>query len=547
MAGRLPDPARPDEVLASFTLQQQNDVQVGTIIHVPFFATSQASLLNGGGAAPRPAGPIATLRVVGIEASEIDFPAGSTPLDELLVTGPFGSPDALHRNSVGYAIRLKGGASELPRFEAEVNALKTPAGVANEDGEFRSVEASIHGQAVGWWILALVAIVGVAVLYQSLARQAVVERPDYSTMTALGVYRRQLVSLGMACDVLMAGVGAVGAVLVAVALSPLAPLGEARLAETSSGLTFDELVLPIGALIIVVAVLVLGLWPVWESSRTARTRADSREIKPSAVARLAARALPRASSSALATRCSTVGRRQGRRKSRHYGRRPGSCGIVRHRGVRLQSLAPHGDPALYGDTYQLDFGIGQPDPSLVRTLEHDPRSPPSLGFRRGSHDQWQVGRRLGDERDPWPASCIDRNRAPACSAPDCTGCNDDARSRRVCGFSGPRHRLVVHPRETDRTPPGGRGRLRFRYWTGAPVSEREQSFRPRVHGSGMSSEPHPGQVSHRVRKGRGGIGILAAVVPGQRGRAAVTHYLNAYPSIADRPSPRRHWSTSENR
>jgi hypothetical protein len=165
-----------------------NSKMMGTVIHLPLYARSQASLLEGEGASPRPTGPIVALRVVGIEASEVDFPAGSAPLDELLVTPAF-RRTVMRRtaNNIGYAIRLKGGASELPRFDAEVGALKAPAGVANEDGESRSVEASIHGQTIGWWILALIAaIVGVAVLYQVLARQAAAERVEYPTLTALG-------------------------------------------------------------------------------------------------------------------------------------------------------------------------------------------------------------------------------------------------------------------------------------------------------------------------------------------------------------------------
>ena len=50
--------------------------------------------------------------------------------------------------------------------------------------------------------------------------------------------------------------------LVAFALSPLTPVGEARLAEPSTGLAFDPLVLLLGALATVVVVLVLGIWPV---------------------------------------------------------------------------------------------------------------------------------------------------------------------------------------------------------------------------------------------------------------------------------------------
>ena len=87
--------------------------------------------------------------------------------------------------------------------------------------------------------------------------------------------------------------GAVGAVAVATALSPIAPLGEARLAETSTGVTFDALVLPLGALATVAVVLALGVWPALRAAHD--VAADDRAVasRPSAVvAYLAAMGAP---------------------------------------------------------------------------------------------------------------------------------------------------------------------------------------------------------------------------------------------------------------
>ena len=81
-----------------------------------------------------------------------------------------------------------------------------------------SIETSIHPQAIGWWILAaLAALVGLAVVGQALARQSIVESEDFPTMAALGVNRRQLVTLGMARNLVVGLVGAAGAVAIATA------------------------------------------------------------------------------------------------------------------------------------------------------------------------------------------------------------------------------------------------------------------------------------------------------------------------------------------
>ena len=80
VSGRLPDPSDPHQVLASFTLQQDDGLRLGSVIHVPFYTQSQASAANNAeGAPPKPDGPTIALRVVGFEASEIEFPSGTTP------------------------------------------------------------------------------------------------------------------------------------------------------------------------------------------------------------------------------------------------------------------------------------------------------------------------------------------------------------------------------------------------------------------------------------------------------------------------------------
>ena len=128
--------------------------------------------------------------------------------------------------------------------------------------------SSIHPQAVGWWVLAVLAgLVGLAVVGQAIGRQSVVESEEYPSLVALGLSRHHLAMLGMARTVLVALVGAAGAVVVAFALSPLTPVGEARLAEPSTGLAFDPLVLLLGALSMVIAVLLLGIWPAVRASR----------------------------------------------------------------------------------------------------------------------------------------------------------------------------------------------------------------------------------------------------------------------------------------
>ena len=376
VSGTMPDQAAPNQVLASFTLQRDNGVHVGTVIHVPFFALSQAQLVLGPGNAI-PAGPTLALRVVGIEAAESEFPAGS-PSYGVYTTAAF----ARRINPTTplfqqYLVRLRGGAADVPRFVSDVTA-QGALGTADQDGQAATVGASIHPQAVGWWVLALLAgIAGLAVVGQALGRQAVVEGETYDTLAALGVGSRQLAALGLARTGAVALAGAAGAVVLAAVLSPLTPVGEARLAEPSTGFAFDGLVLGLGAVAVAIVVLGLGVWPALRAARLHRTVAPSSPARPSrVVAVLVAAGAP---PSAL------IGVRHALERGRGRSAVPvgtallgtvlavtALCGTAVF-GASLSHLTA--TPALYGNDYDLLFtGLGQSvlTGSALQRLEQDP-------------------------------------------------------------------------------------------------------------------------------------------------------------------------------
>jgi hypothetical protein len=128
---------------------------------------------------------------------------------------------------------------------------------------------------------------------QALARQATIEADSYATLSALYVSRRQLVVLNMTRTLLIGAVGAVGGAVLAFALSPLSPVGEARLADPSLGFVFDAPVFLLGAMVAIVAVLALGLWPAVRTARARPPEGGGRAVRPSQiVAFLAAAGAP---------------------------------------------------------------------------------------------------------------------------------------------------------------------------------------------------------------------------------------------------------------
>jgi hypothetical protein len=538
VSGHLPDPSAPDQVLASFALQQEYGVRLGTVIRVPLFASSQASaIVNATGPGPNPKGPTVAFHVVGIEATEDEFPTGGTPVYDLYVSQAF-ARTVLPRTALYYEyfVRLRHGVADIPRFDAAFNTLNLTAGsgvgVSNEDQQAAAIEAAIHPQAIGWWILAaLAALVGLAVVGQALARQGIVESEDYPTMAALGVDRRQLVTIGVVRNLLVGLVGAAGSVAIATVLSPLAPLGEARSAETSTGVSFDTLVLPLGALAVVVLVFALGVWPALRAANTLRSNDQRVGPRPSTtVAYLAGMGAP---PSAVVGVRNALQRRGGAASVPVGSALLGTvlavialCGTAVF-GASLTHLTA--TPALYGDPFQLDFQPGPPNPGLLASLE-DNRAVTGITDYAGGGEVAVNKVLVGSI----PATAI-RGRllfstvdGHAPTADDQIGLGANT-MREVGAHLG----SVVDVTIRNHTAPFRVvSQVSFPVIAGGIVSLGTGALIT-IPGLYHAACPKAQQAVCRKRfQEHSNAGFLASVAPGPRGRAVINHYLNVYASSA---------------
>jgi FtsX-like permease family len=294
VAGRMPDPSSPVEALASFTLQRDYGVGLGTVITLPMAAASQRKAvfdaMAGTGPIPKPAGPRMAMRVVGIVAAENEFSYGQSPTYTLYPGPGFAVATKGTPALTSYYVRLRHGQADFARFEARTSRLDG-TGVQDLDRPAATIITSIHPQAVGWQVLAALAVLaGIAVVGQALARQASAESADHPVLTALGLSPRQLATRIMLRTLVVAVAGAAGGIAVATLLSPLAPLGEARLADPVPGLSFDAPVFGLGALATVVVVLALGVLPALGAARVRAAAGRAPAARPSAVAGAAAAA-----------------------------------------------------------------------------------------------------------------------------------------------------------------------------------------------------------------------------------------------------------------
>jgi hypothetical protein len=265
LAGRLADPARPDEVDISFTVAQASHLGVGDVL--------RAALLTA-------AGRLAwfSFRIVGIDAAPAEFPPQPGPGSDIVWATP-----AFYREHPsdldvfpGAALRLRHGAADLPAVQQEIYGLahgKVPY-VYPFGPQAANTQRSIHLQAVALWLVcALLAVIGLLVLGQLLARLSFLDGAEYGTLLALGMSRRALfgVGLGRAAAVGAAG-GAFGALL-AVLASPALPVGLAGLAETDPGIHADGVVLGLGVAGTVLATMTGAAWPAWRAAGAGHARA----------------------------------------------------------------------------------------------------------------------------------------------------------------------------------------------------------------------------------------------------------------------------------
>ncbi len=262
LAGRLPDPRRAGEADISFTLAQANHLQVGGVLRVDLLTS---------GVNPRPA-PF-TFHIVGIDAAPAEFPPQTgTGTDFVWATPAF---YARHHSGLaiypGAALRFRHGAADMLPVLHEISHLThgRPPLTYPLATQSLNTERSIHLQAVALWLLALLlGVIGVMVIGQLLARQSSLEADDFGTLRALGMSPRQLLAAGLARAAVIGAGGAAAAAVLAVAVSPLFPVGLARIAEPYPGIRADGLVTGLGALATVLATVACAAPAAWRAAAT---------------------------------------------------------------------------------------------------------------------------------------------------------------------------------------------------------------------------------------------------------------------------------------
>jgi ABC-type lipoprotein release transport system permease subunit len=276
LAGRLPHPQRADEVLVDSRASEQFGLRVGSAIRTRFATKRELARIAATGehdprADPATAGrgPLLTLRVVGVRADLVSDDALALISMSPAFYRTYGPRVGAWQEYTG--LRLARGDADLEALRAGVDQLAggEPVGFYPKRNLVIKLQNSIHLQAQALWVLAgLAGLVSLLLVGQAVARHVAFESTEHPLLHSLGMTRRQLLTLGLARIVPVAVLAGALAAVVAVALSPLAPLGVARSAEPDPGLDVDPVLVGIGCAATLTLILLAALVPAWRASRS---------------------------------------------------------------------------------------------------------------------------------------------------------------------------------------------------------------------------------------------------------------------------------------
>ena len=312
LEGRQPKAGAADEVLVNPRFASRAHLSVGDRFDVLVLRRADFGALDAAGLTPAQTttalnegrfGRRIPLRLVGIGVAPSDIVVDEGFEQSAMITTP--AFVARHRDAnagfYGLFLRLRHRDADLPAFKRAVQALPHEGAIEFQTTRVTAakVDRAVRPDVGALSIFAIViALTGLLVVAQASARQMFVDSIDHPTLRAVGYRRRELFATSMARASVVALVAASLAVVGAIALSPLTPIGPARNAEPDPGVRLDAPVLVVGGLAIVLAVLALAAIPAWWYSRAGRSvaeRAPARASRVSEWLRGAGAPLPAAS------------------------------------------------------------------------------------------------------------------------------------------------------------------------------------------------------------------------------------------------------------
>jgi hypothetical protein len=313
--GRLPDPAVETEAIVDEEMAELYDLRPGDQLTVRGYGPHQVEDLFEGLGTLEPSGPEIDLTITGIHR----LPQDVVPKQKVPEVVYLGSAeihlgpafDAAHRRKDilslgalfgdlsgpggdGFSLQVDHSAISRDRLKSEVRALDPKADLdfTGSDAVRAQQEAERTIQLQSALLLAfgaLVAAGGLVIVLQALRRQLEGDRALQRSAWAFGLAGRRAMGLAAVKGLVIGLASAALAIVVAIALSPLTPVGHARRAEVDPGVAVDGAVLVVGVLALGAFLVVVPVAAAWREAVAITRRSPGRAPRVG-VAERAARA-----------------------------------------------------------------------------------------------------------------------------------------------------------------------------------------------------------------------------------------------------------------
>jgi hypothetical protein len=258
--GRMARPSRVDEVVVSESMADLAGFEVGQELSIGVFDEAEVQAAE---AAPPTAKDVVEVTIVGVGLFTDEVVQDEVDrVPRILSTPAFTARERRWATYAWTGLQLARGAADVPAVKAGYADLLEPgAPTFFRDTAVTEAQAqrAIRPQAVALGVFGLIALLAALVLAgQAVARQLAVDGDDLAPLRALGADTRTLSVQGLIGAVLVSVVGVALAVVVAMALSPLAPIGSLRQVEVDPGFSVDWTVLGGGALVMLALLLLIA-------------------------------------------------------------------------------------------------------------------------------------------------------------------------------------------------------------------------------------------------------------------------------------------------
>lgn len=281
--GRLLDPSRVDEVMASPLFLEHYGLKVGDTVTQRLLSSDQVDqVFYGDELAAPPAGPAIPATIVGSIRSlwfsdgESDV-GGLTPSPALFETYPenfTGSENGVYVNAL---IRLSGGSASIPQFKTDLARVsgRDDIDVWDFDAQARDVKDVTLFEARSLMVFVAAAIVAALFLVgQAVARHTSSVVSDLEPLRAVGLTPGEVRFGAILGPAISSVIGLIIAVPVAFAASWWFPVGTASWYEPSPGLDADWLVFGLGLILVPLLVISGSLVAAYLASGSRRTTSN---------------------------------------------------------------------------------------------------------------------------------------------------------------------------------------------------------------------------------------------------------------------------------